>query len=327
MSLKSRGHHSIFTAKILRSKHLASLVLMATLFITLFPSSTVIYAQQQQTSDPQTGTTQQLTEMALRAQNRVHALRTFIEERLGDIPADIDALIDEGDIVLAEAEGDVSQLLEAMKTYRKAYRSLHQLLEQHDIDLETPEQARRLLVAISRVTERLHSLAQITVRLRDTYRIQIDSQAQQFLGWVEGNLTEAQTHLDQAKAALIQSQNITGAALNFTEATGHIRQAQTALQLIARWTYRWRIRNFLEDLVNLKEQIREQIRVRMQQGGFNVTDILTELGYEDLEDFYQTIDQLMADAVENAEDLREAVQNLWTIRVKLGEMAFRLQNS
>ena len=310
----------------LRSKHLISLVLMATLFVTLLPSSTVIYAQQQ-TADPPTGTTQQLTEMALRTQNRVHALRNFIEERLGAIPADLGALIDEGDTVLAEAAGDLAQLLEAMKTYRTAYRYLHQLLEHHGIDTETLEQARRLLAAITRVTEKMHRLAQITVRLRNTYRIQIDAQAQQFLGWVEGNLTEAQTHLDQAKATLIQSQNITGAALNFTEATEHIRQAQTTLRLIARWTYRWRIRNFLEGLVNLRAQIRERIRQRMQQGGFNMTGILTELGYEDLEDFYQTIDQLMADAVENAEDLREAVQNLWEIRAKLGEMALRLQNS
>jgi hypothetical protein len=82
-------------------------------------------------------------------------------------------------------------------------------LEQHGVDIGTPEKAKGLLVAVDRANVRIQRIRQIVERIRNTYRIQMDTQAQQYLGWVEGNLTEAKTHLEPAREALVQYKNVT----------------------------------------------------------------------------------------------------------------------
>jgi len=262
-------------------------------------------------------------EIAIQARERAYELRDLVIEETGNVPNDIEDLLNEADTLLAE--GNIQKAIEAMNQYRNACRYLHRYLEQSGVDIETSEKAKGLLVAVDRANVRIQGIRQIVERIRNTYRIQMDTQAQQYLGWVEGNLTEAKTHLEQAREALVQYKNVTGAINNLTEANKNMEQARLDLQLTARWTTRWRIRNFLGELDRIRERIQERIQERMGQEGFNLKAILEELGYTSLEEFNQAIDELMENAKQKIE-IREAVQELWTIIEKLREMDNGIQN-
>lgn len=306
----------------LGNKNVVSLILVATFLVTLLPFSMVTYAQPQN-QEQQNVREQTFMEIAIQARERAYELRDLVIEETGNVPDDIEDFLNEADTLLAE--GNIQKAIEAMNQYRNAYRYLHRYLEKHWVDTETTETVKGLLVAVDRANIRIQRISQIIECIRNTYRIQMDTQAQQYLSCVEGNLTEAKTNLERAREALVQYKNVTGATHNLTEANKNMEQAQVDLQLTARWTNRWRIRNFLGELERIRERIRARIQERMGQEGFNLKAILEELGYTSLEDFNQAIDELM----ENAEqmEIREAVQELWTIMEKLREMDLSLQNN
>lgn len=305
----------------MRNKNVVSLILVATLLVALSPFSMGIYAQPKN-QEQQNVREQKFMEIAIQARERAYELRDIVMEEIGNITNEIEDLLNEADALLAE--GNIQKAIEAMNKYRNAYRHLHRYLEQHGVDTETPEKARGILVAINRTYTRIERLNN-TINAVNSTLDKTDpnyEKVKTYLEWGWGNLTEAAANLKLANQSLyLEPPNITWAAHNLTEANKNIREAHTALKLIACWTNYWRIRNFLGEL----DRIRERIRERLQQGGFNLTAILEKLGYTSLEDFHQEIDALMENAKQKME-IREAVQDMWTIREKLREMDLELQN-
>jgi len=106
-----------------------------------------------------------------------------------------------------------------------------------------------------------------------------------------------------------------------TEATKNIQEAYVALKRIAGWTNHWRISNFLREL----GRIRERIRARIQQGGFDLTALLEQLGYTSLEEFEHAIGELMESAQQQMA-IRDGVRIMWTIREQLNAMELGIQN-
>ena len=260
-------------------------------------------------------------EMAIQARERAYELRDFIMGRIGNISGEIEAILNEADALLAE--GNIQKAIEAMNQYRNAYRHLHRFLEQHGVDMETPEKAKGILVAVNRTYARIERLNNTMNTINSTLDVTDPSyeQVQRYLEWGWKNLTEAADNLNLANQSLyLEPPNITWAAHNLTEANQNIQEAHASLKLLACWTNRWRIRNFLGELNRTRERIRE----RHQQGGFNLTALLEELGYASLEDFHQEIDELMENAQQRME-IREAVQDMWAIMNKLREMDLAIQ--
>jgi len=262
-------------------------------------------------------------EVAIQARERAYELRDLVIEKIGNIPDEIEDFLNEADILLAE--GNIQKAIEAMNKYRNAYRYLYRYLEQHGVDIETPETARGIMVAINRTYTRIERLNN-TINVINSTLDKTDpnyDQVKAYLEWGWGNLTEATDNLNLANYSLnLESPNIIWATNNLTESNRNIQEAHTALELIACWTNQWRIRNFLGELNRTRERIRE----RIQQGGFDLGAILEKLGYTSLEDFEQAIDGLMENTQQRIE-IREAVQELWTIREKLREMDRGLQNN
>jgi len=293
---------------------------VATLLVTLSPFLMITYAQQQNQGQQNEGE-QRFMEMAIQARERAYELRDFIMGGIGNISGEIEDLLNEADALLAE--GNIQKAIEAMNKYRNAYRHLHRFLEQHGVDMETPEKAKGILVAVNRTYARIERLNNTMNTINSTLDVTDPSyeQVQRYLEWGWKNLTEAADNLNLANQSLyLEPPNITWAAHNLTEANQNIQEAHASLKLLACWTNRWRIRNFLGELNRTRERIRE----RHQQGGFNLTALLEELGYASLEDFHQEIDELMENAQQRME-IREAVQDMWTIMNKLREMDLALQ--
>jgi tetratricopeptide (TPR) repeat protein len=285
------------------------------------PLFMAIYAQTQN-PELQNVREQKFMEAAIQARERAYELRDLGIEKIGNIPDEIEDLLNEADILLAE--GNIQKAIEAMNKYRNAYRYLYCYLEQHGVDIETTETARGIIVAINRTYTRIERLNN-TINVINSTLDKTDSnydQVKVYLEWGWGNLTEAADNLNLANYSLnLESPNIIWVTNNLTESNRNIQEAHTALKLIACWTNQWRIRNFLGE----QNRTRERIRKRIQQGGFDLGVILEKLGYTSLEDFEQTIDVLMENAQQRME-IREAVQELWTIREKLREMDLELQN-
>ena len=280
----------------------------------------VIHAQPQY-QEQQNAEEQNFMETALRARERTYELRDFVAEEIGSIPDEVEDLLDEADALLAE--NTTQKTIEAMNQYKNAYQHLHRYLIQNGVDTETPEKARGLLIAINRTYLRIEKLDDTMHAINssldeaDPYYEEVAS----YLEWGWGNLTEAADDLNLANQSLyLEPPSITWAAHNLTEANTNIQETHVALKLIACWTNRWRVRKFLGEL----DRIRERIRGRIRQGGFNLTAILEKLGYSSLEDFEQVIEGLMEDAQQRME-IQEAVQELWTIREKLIELDLELQ--
>lgn len=299
---------------------------MATLLVTLSPFLMVIYAQPKN-QEQQNVREQSFMEIAIQTRERAYELRGLVIEKIGNITNEIEDLLDEADTLLAE--GNIQKAIEAMNKYRNAYRCLHRYLEQHGVDTETPEKARVMLVAINRTYARMERLNNTINAINST----LDEtgpnyeQVKTYLEWGWGNLTEVADNLKLANQSMcLEPPNVTWAAHNLTEADKNIREVHAALKLIACWTNHWRIRNFLGELNRVRERIRVRIRERLQQGGFNLTAVLEELGYTSLEDFHQEIDALMENAKQKME-IREAVQDMWTIMAKLRGIDLHLENN
>ncbi|MDH5595805.1 MAG: hypothetical protein OEY40_03725 [Candidatus Bathyarchaeota archaeon] len=310
----------------LRNKKVVSLILMATLLVTLSPFLVMIYAQPS-SQDPQNVREQMFMETATRTRERAYELRDLVIGEIGNIPSEIEDLLNEADALLAE--GSIQKAIQAMNKYRNAYRHLHRYLEQHGVDTEALEKARGILVAINRTYTRIERLNNTINAVNSTLDETNPNyeKVKTYLEWGWENLTEAVDNLELANQSLyLEPPNVTWAAHNLTEANKNIQEAHTALKLIACWTNYWRIRNFLGALDRIRERIRVRIQERLQQGGFNLTAILEKLGYTRIEDFHEEIDGLMENARQRME-IREAIQDMWSIIAKLREMGLHLENN
>jgi hypothetical protein len=80
-----------------------------------------------------------------------------------------------------------------------------------------------------------------------------------------------------------------------------------------------RIRNFLRDLQKIREKLWERLELASNRG-FNVTAILGRLGYANVEEFNQSMNDMINTAKQKIEIIRNAVQDLNAIRARLMEI-------
>ncbi|GAG03576.1 unnamed protein product, partial [marine sediment metagenome] len=194
---------------VLRNKNILGFVLVTTLLVLLLPFSVVIYAEPQN-PEQQNIREQKFMEVVTQARERVYELKDRVIEEIGNVPTEIEELLNEADALLAE--DDIQKAIEAMNKYRKIYRLLHRLLEQHGVDTETPEKGRGILVAINRTYLRIERLNGTINSINNTLD-ETDpnyEQVKTYLEWGWRNLTEAADNLAHANQSMyLEPPNIT----------------------------------------------------------------------------------------------------------------------
>jgi uncharacterized coiled-coil protein SlyX len=307
-----------------KQKIVIGLILVSSLLVTLLSYSALISAKP---IEHQNSTTQRFMEAALNARERTHQLRELLMEKIGSIPGDVDDLLNDADTLLGD--GDLQKAIEAMEKYRMAYKHMHQYLVQNGIDPDAPEKAKGILVAITQSQARIEKLNNTLNAINNT----LDENDPNYgevktrLEWGWQNLTQATHNLNLANESLyLEPPNVIWAAHNLTEANRNIHDAHAALTPIARLMNHRRIRAFLDDLNQIRERIRVKIRERFRPGGYPMSTILESQGYNNMEEFEQTIDELMECVRQHAEQSREAAQYIWKITQRLNDMELNMQN-
>ena len=316
--LNSGFHLGVMATNMMKRKSVG-LILATLLLVTFVTSVTGIYAQQQ---DPPSASTQKFVAMATQARDKAYEFRAFVSEEIGSIPDEIEALFVDADALLAE--GSIPKTIQAMNKYRSAYKHLHRFLEHHGVDMDAPDKARGILVAINRTYRRIDRYNTTLLAIKEILPLEQYNTMKDYVECVQGNLTEATNSLLNATESLLSPANVTWAAHNLTEANHNIHEAITCLRRIAKGFNRWRLEHFLTKVRAFRERIQDRIREKLRQG--TLGDVLEKHGYSNMEDFHQTIEDLIASARENVEDLKTAIHDLKTILEKLREMDHHIPN-
>ena len=291
----------------MKTSKIAIVIILAVLVATVAPVSAAIYAGGLNESDR----AEKFVNLADRAGARVQTLIDIVS--LNTTPIEDAGLIDEynGNVTFFETgldnitnaydclavedyDGAIANATEALSIFGQVLKSIHYIMCQSDIVLCDIIDTPGLLVAIDRAQNRIDRLREL-LPANATDAIAL--------------LDEAETYLDKdAAIQLLLDGNSTAVVDNLVSANQLIAQAYQYLkdQAIAR--NRWRIIVYLELMARARERVRERFQNATQQG-VNVNDVLNQMGYQNMTQFIQTL-QNMAENARNADTVEGAIQQL-----------------
>ena len=291
----------------MKTSKIAIVIILAVLVATVAPVSAAIYAGGLNVSDR----AEKFVNLADRAGARVQTLIDIVS--LNTTPIEDAGLIDEynGNVTFFETgldnitnaydclavedyDGAIANATEALSIFGQVLKSIHYIMCQSDIVLCDIIDTPGLLVAIDRAQNRIDRLREL-LPANATDAIAL--------------LDEAETYLDKdAAIQLLLDGNSTAVVDNLVSANQLIAQAYQYLkdQAIAR--SRWRINVYLELMARARERVRERFQNATQQG-VNVNDVLNQMGYQNMTQFIQTL-QNMAENARNADTVESAIQQL-----------------
>ena len=291
----------------MKTSKIAIVIILAVLVATVAPVSAAIYAGGLNVSDR----AEKFVNLADRAGARVQTLIDIVS--LNTTPIEDAGLIDEynGNVTFFETgldnitnaydclavedyDGAIANATEALSIFGQVLKSIHYIMCQSDIVLCDIIDTPGLLVAIDRAQNRIDRLREL-LPANATDAIAL--------------LDEAETYLDKdAAIQLLLDGNSTAVVDNLVSANQLIAQAYQYLkdQAIAR--SRWRINVYLELMARARERVRERFQNATQQG-VNVNDVLNQMGYQNMTQFIQTL-QNMAENARNADTVEGAIQQL-----------------
>jgi tetratricopeptide (TPR) repeat protein len=222
---------------------------------------------------------------------------TLYDEGMGNLTAAHDAL------ELGDYEGAVDYATEALSIFREVFSSIHMILEDADLQKGQLIDNQGLLEAMTRQLQRIDRLREILPedapdeieQLLDDAEALLDIDAAQAL-LLEGKATEVRDTLQQAKEL--------------------ISQVYDYLKEQAEGTNAWRIDGYCE-------RVRERIRERFMNGnqsGIDFTDVLESLGYQNENQFMETLENMIQTAKGKTENFKNALQDLEEIGQMVQEM-------
>jgi translation initiation factor 2B subunit (eIF-2B alpha/beta/delta family) len=202
-------------------------------------------------------------------------------------------------------EGAIANATQALHIFREVLRSIHVILRDSEVQRGQIVDAQGLLVAMERALERIE-------RLRDL----LPENATVALALLD----EATNHLDIDEARLwLLDGNVTETAHNLTQANQLIAQVHQLLRDQAKRLNTWRINNFLRGIHRTRERLRVRFWAAYHEG-VDVDAVLEDLGYQNMTDFTQTIQNKTESALEKIEDIKDAIQDLKEVGRILREM-------
>ena len=197
----------------------------------------------------------------------------------------------------SDYEGVIANVTEAMKTFREAYRALHNVLGKHMAALRNRRIPWGLIVAMQRTLERIDRIRMLSPN--DENVTSLLDEAEQYL-----NITAAKEMLAEG--------NVTEVAHNLTEANQLISQAYKLLRKGARMKIWKRMGRYLNNMERSSQKILVKIAL-VKKMGVNVSAILEELGYKNETEFREALLNMIMTARNKVGSIKEALLKLRNI--------------
>ncbi|MBS7656407.1 hypothetical protein KEJ33_00575 [Candidatus Bathyarchaeota archaeon] len=301
-------------------KRIVAIILLSIMLLTIIPSLTTIHANNLETipvseNNSIRNRAENLVALAEKTQEKVQSFIDLIYTNATTLNLIEQAgLMDEleGNITLfsqgvgnltaaheilnaSNYQGAVNNATEALHVFKQVFVALHLILDESGVQKGEIIDAQGLLEAMRRTLERIEKLRQLN--LTEEAKEILDN-ATIFL-----NIETAQIWLMEG--------NVADVVANLTQAKNMIKEAYRLLAECARErnTVRNRIQNFLEGLRNAMERIRQRLQLAENQG-FNVTAILRQMGYQNMEQLMQHLQAVMDEAKQDGELIRNMIQDM-----------------
>ena len=247
-----------------------------------------------------------LVEIADKAEQKIESLFDWIEsQQIDDTKLQTDlveytVLFDEGKTLLEAAksaideedfESAVEDTLDALRIFRSVLKSVNLSLKEAGIDTEELADCQGFLEAIVRARARIA-----------------------YLRVIFGDDSTVEDLLDEAEEFLVTAEEVYEDDLS--EATYYLRQANQLISQVhailkeeAVMSNEWRIFDYCERTI---ERTRERFRGGREQG-VNVDVFLESLGYQNENQFMETLEGLIQNAKNNSENFKDSLEVLEAI--------------
>lgn len=301
----------------MKTSRIAIVIILATLVVIAAPASAAMFYGQ----DP-SARAEKIVEFADRAGQRVEDLidlvyvnTTAIEAAglLDELEGNV-TLFDEGVANVTAAqfaleaedyEGAIGNATQALRIFREVFRSIHVILRDSGVQKGDIVDAPGLLVAMRRALERIEQLREL-----------LPENATEALDLLD----EAENYLDIDEARVwLQEGKVSETAHNLTQANQLISQVYQYLRDQAKRLNHWRINNYLHGIFRARERMRERFRSANNEG-VDVDAVLESLGYQNMTEFMQTLQNMTDTAQGKIADIRDAIQDLKEIGRTMREM-------
>jgi len=308
----------LIVIKMMNRRHLVVLAMLVSVIMAAAPVSAILYGQGQIQATP----AEELVEVADRAEQQVKNLIdlvyanettlqkiedvglidelegnvTLYEEGVGNLTAAHDAL------EVADYEGAVDYATEALSIFREVFSSIHVILEDAGLQKGHLVDNQGLLEAMTRQLQRIERLRELLPE-NATEAFEILDEA------------EALLDIDAARTLLLEG-NATEVISRLQEAKELISQVYDYLKTQAEGLNAWRISGYCE---RARERIRERFN-QCNQTGINCTNVLNSLGYQNENQFMETLQNMIQTAQGKTGDFKNALQDLDAMGQMVQEM-------
>ena len=311
--------------EMMKTSRIAIVIILASIVAMVAPASAAMYGGGQSVSDR----AEKYVEIADRAGDRVGDLIDLVS--LNTTPIEDAGLIDEFNLnvslfgtglehlenasislVAEDYESAVGNATEALSIFKEVLRSIHYIMQESGIARGDIIEAQGLLTAMDRALERIDRLRELLENIDD----------EEFAEEIEeaiALLDEAETYLNKDTAILwLLDGNVTDTAHNLTQANHLISEAHKIIKDLAKESNSWRLGNYLAKMVRARERVRERCQYAGGEG-VDVNAVLNQLGYQNMTEFIQTLQNMAADA-RGADNFKDALQELREIGQTIREM-------
>jgi len=318
VSLNYRLVNVLVVIKMMSKRQLAVLAMLMSVLMMAAPVSAMFGQDQVQATSAE-----QIVEVVDRAEKQVKNLidLVYANETTLDMIEDV-GLLDEltGNVTvydegvekataaqdaldLEDYEDAVDYATEALSIFREVFSSIHLILEDAGLEKGQLVDNQGLLEAITRQLERIDRLRDLLpdeapekiIQLLDDAEALLDVEAARAL-LLEGKATEVRSTLQEAKELISQVYD-------------YLKQQGEGLNA-------WRIDGYCE-------RVRERIRERFRNGnqlGIDFTDVLESLGYQNENQFMETLENMIQTAKGNKANFQNAMEDLDEIGQMVQEM-------
>jgi len=291
------------------TKRIAAIILMATLFVATAPSLSTISAYMQNPENR----AENYVELADKAQEQVQdfidlirvnetALEKIGEASLLDELEGNESLFSQGvsNLTLAygaleagDYQAAVANATNALTIFRQVFVALHAILSGSGVSQGGLVDAQGLIEAMERNLVRVANLEQMN----------LSAEAQAKLGNAVAYL-----NIETARVWL-QEGRVNEVVANLTQAKRLINEACLLIREQARAMLMTRMRNCLNGLEQARDRIMERLQFAENQG-VNVTEMLGQMGYQNMEQFQQHMQAMIDEAEQNMGQIKNAIQNM-----------------
>jgi hypothetical protein len=223
---------------------------------------------------------------------------TLFNQGVGNLTAAHDALN------ATDYEGAIANATSAFKIFRQVFIALHIILDKSGVPKGQLVDAQGLIEAMERSLERIEKLKELNITEE-----------------VQEMLDNATVYLNIETARIwLQEGRVKDVVWNLTQANWLIAKANVLIIRNAQIEkINARMRFYFKGLNQTCERIMGRLH-NAEDKGFNVTDMLEQMGYENMEQFQQHLQEMMEEAEQNLSIIRNAMQNLNRISANLRQI-------